>query len=114
MHISGGKGDLKGDLILALWYCLGWSSGTEYHQSGGVVGEKYRYMEDLLAFQACKPRRSCWVPGVLSKIQSPLSQRRATWEEALRGHPDRLFAHYICVGLQFGFRIGFGYNLQAG
>ena len=72
--------------------------------------EVYRYMEDLLAFQACKPRHSCWVPGVLFKIQSPLSQRRATWEEALRGHPDRLFAHYICVGLQYGFRIGFGYN----
>ena len=69
----------------------------------------YKYTDDLVEIQACKPSYA-QVPGILSKIQSPLSQRVARWEAALSRHPDRLFAHYICVGLQHGFRIGFRYG----
>ena len=42
--------------------------------------------------------------GVLSGISTPL--RADAWEEALRGHPDRLYAGYILRGLREGFRIG--------
>ena len=32
------------------------------------------------------------------------------WERALRAHPDRAFANYICTGLRQGFRIGFSHT----
>ena len=34
----------------------------------------------------------------------------AAWESALATHPDRAFAHYICNGLRWGFRIGFDHS----
>ena len=67
---------------------------------------KYRYRDDLLALQACKPEIPKTVPPSLSVIQSPLSERLEEWRKALQGHPDKLFYQYILVGIERGFRIG--------
>ena len=42
----------------------------------------------------------CFQGGVTPLLHSE-------WERALRDHPDRAFANYICTGLRQGFRIGF-------
>ncbi len=31
----------------------------------------------------------------------------AAWEDALRSHPDRAYARYVCEGLRYGSRVGF-------
>ena len=33
------------------------------------------------------------------------------WVEALKTHPDKAFARYVCEGLRHGFRVGFSYSL---
>ena len=81
-----------------------------FHSSGAVVEGRYRYRDDLLALQACKPEIPKPVPPSLSVIQSPLSERLEEWRKALQGHPDKLFYQYILVGLEKGFRIGYNYT----
>lgn len=44
------------------------------------------------------------LPALL-RVHTPLNV--GAWVQALSTHPDRAFAHYVCQGLQFGFRIGF-------
>ena len=73
---------------------------------------KYRYTEDLLALQACKPEIPLVIPSNLAIIQSPLSEKLGEWRRALEGHPDKLFSQYILVGLAKGFRVGFDYTQQ--
>ena len=83
-----------------------------FHSSGAVVEGRYRYRDNLLALQACKPEIPKPVPPSLSVIQSPLSERLEEWRKALQTHPDMLFYQYILVGLEKGFRIGYNYTRQ--
>ena len=68
----------------------------------------YRYLNDLLAIDSCRPIMESPVTQDLGRIATPLKADR--WEEALRSHPDRLFVKYILTGIREGFRIGFDYN----
>ena len=44
-------------------------------------------------------------PAELQPVSTPLAVD--AWAHALSRHPDRAFARYVCMGLKYGFRIGF-------
>ena len=57
-----------------------------------------------MALESCVPLGSSKETPIQGGL-TPL--HHSAWEAALRDHPDRLFAEYICTGLRVGFRIGF-------
>ncbi len=67
----------------------------------------YRYLEDLLAIEACIPSIPR-VPQAWREIVTPLDWR--VWDEKLSTYPDRQFRRYIVDGIKWGFRIGFNYD----
>ena len=67
----------------------------------------YEYTSDLLCFDFCRPPHP-HTNYILHAVSTPL--RLEAWEAALASHPDQAFAHYICDGLRFGFRIEFQYG----
>ena len=72
----------------------------------GSVSDRYAYMQDLIAFEACRPEvKVAPLPQCLQQVSTPLIQ--AAWEEALASHPDQRFSSYILTGIAEGFRIGF-------
>ena len=52
----------------------------------------------------CRPIREHTTHELMT-ISTPLVYD--VWADILATHPDQAFAHYICHGLQHGFRIGF-------
>ena len=62
------------------------------------------YTTDLLCLEFCRRPGAAQLPE-LQHVTTPLIVQ--AWASALSCHPDRAFAHYICCGLQFGFRIRF-------
>ena len=60
-------------------------------------------MQDLRELESHVPSSSEETP--IHGGTTPLSL--SEWEVALRNHPDREFADYICTGIRHGFRIGF-------
>ena len=75
---------------------LGWQA------TGG--GRHYPYGADLLALDACRPRRPVENPP-LKQVATVLNVD--AWSHAFSGHPDDDFRAYIISGLAHGFRIGF-------
>ena len=68
----------------------------------------YEYTTDLLCLDFC--RRAINPPSPhLDVVTTQLVVE--AWAQALSRHPDKAFAHYICTGLRFGFRIGFSGNV---
>lgn len=72
--------------------------------------EKYPYMAQLKALDACHPLKCTPVCTELKRIVSPLQVE--VWEQELSNHPDQQFAAYIIAGIRYGFRIG--YNRLSG
>ena len=70
----------------------------------------YEYTNDLLALDGARRRELGSVDPELRGIHSPLSDRLPRWEQALAGHPDSAFAHYVLSGLRAGFRVGFEHS----
>ncbi len=66
----------------------------------------YRYLEDLLAIEACIPSIP-WVLQAWREIVTPLDWR--VWDENLSTYPDQQLRRYIVDGIKGGFRIGFNY-----
>ena len=68
----------------------------------GIVSGKYRYMDDLLALDSCRPAAPClmWPKGPSPVILPALMP--FMWR-----HPDQQFASYVYNGLLHGFRVGF-------
>ena len=64
-------------------------------------------MPDFLHLQTAVPRPSLCLPAELRAVRSPLFDHLDAWQAALGVHPDELFATYILIGIQYGFRIGF-------
>ena len=73
-----------------------------YHAGG------YKYMEDLLYLDGCRPVVPRAWPASMRRVSSPLHQQE--WDRGLRSHSDQRFRKYIVEGVQFGFRVGFNYN----
>jgi len=71
----------------------------------------YEYTTDLLCLDFCRRATLCTSPQ-LELVATPLVVD--AWARALSHHPDRAFARYVCVGLKFGFRIGFMVTQGAG
>lgn len=68
----------------------------------GIVGGKYRYMQDLLQLDACRPYApSSWC----TLLSTPLKLQQL--ETYLRRHPDQQYASYLHTRLANGFRVGF-------
>ena len=72
-----------------------------------MVAGQYKYMDDLLALDACRPTFRVQLPARASTITTPL--KLDAWAELLARHPDKVFVAYILEGIQLGFRIGFDY-----
>ncbi len=70
----------------------------------------YRYRDHLIQLSACITEPSEYPPSI-GAIVTPLKWE--VWQGALLGHPDGDFVSYIVEGLKNGFRIGFGYGVQA-
>eukprot|EP00731_Ephydatia_muelleri_P014314 Em0008g34a len=68
-----------------------------------AVSPRYSGMQDLKELESHVPSSSEETP--IHGGTTPLSP--SEWEVALRNHPDREFADYICTGIRHGFRIGF-------
>lgn len=102
-----------------MWVCLGRGGGTgkALGKRPGIAlsiphpagGERYEYMEDLLAMDVCRPPDSARrLPPELRGITTPLNWRE--WDTALMNHPDQRFRDYIVNGIREGFRLGFDYS----
>ena len=65
----------------------------------------YKYIEDLLKFDSCRPVCALALPEEYSTITTPL--KVSVWEHQLRNHPDKNFVRYILAGIHQGFRLGF-------
>lgn len=74
-----------------------------------LKGEKYVYIDSLLALAACTPSSLLSHDSGWGKIVTPL--RVSAWEKGLASHPDRDFAKFICDGVREGFRVGFNYRM---
>ena len=72
----------------------------------GSAGD-YKYTEDVLALERCKPVDGWCVAHTseLNKVCPPLHVE--AWAASLHDHPDQRFASYLISGLHEGFRIGF-------
>ena len=68
----------------------------------------YRYMEDLLALDGCRPRFPVRGPTPMAAIRTP--HKWDEWDRALGQHPDQRFRKYIVDGIRWGFRVGFDYS----
>lgn len=68
----------------------------------GIVNNRYRYCQDLLALASTDPIRS---PPAFGCSRTPI--RLDALLPYLHSHPDQLFASYIFIGIRDGFRIGF-------
>ena len=71
----------------------------------------YPHTADLLALNA-RGYGQLTPPAIegLNHIQSPLVSKE--WEKALQFHPDRAFVHYLLMGIQQGFQIGFDFTCR--
>ena len=70
--------------------------------------DRYRYMDDLLLLDACRPSAPVRLPCGLSGVDTPLDWRE--WDRCLASHPDQQFRAYIVAGIRDGFRVGFDYS----
>ena len=68
--------------------------GVSVPGNRAIVDGKYRYRDNLLTLQACKPEISRYVPPCLAVVWSPLLERLEEWKKALQKHPDQLFYQY--------------------
>ena len=68
----------------------------------------YEYTTDLLCLDFCRRAINPHSPH-LEVVTTQLVVE--AWAQALSRHPDKAFAHYICTGLRFGFRISFSGNV---
>ena len=68
----------------------------------GIHGGRYRYVQDLLALEACTGT----YPSPLWPV-CPTPVRLDNFCPSLHQHPDQEFARYIHQGFTRGFRIGF-------
>ena len=68
----------------------------------------YKYMEDLLHLQACRPQENITLTRELSRVESPL--RWKEWDARLTSHPDQRLRSYIVEGIRYGFRVGYNYK----
>ena len=68
----------------------------------------YKYTDQLLELDSCRPLVQADLPTAFKHIQTPAIA--AVWEEALAGHPDRQFVSYVLQGWNQGFRIGFQHS----
>jgi hypothetical protein len=65
----------------------------------------YKYTEDLLNLDLCRPGQTPALPQGYRTIITPL--KVSVWEYQLRNHPDRDFVRHILAGIGQGFRLGF-------
>ena len=70
----------------------------------GIIGGRYRYIEDLLALDSCRPLQSDLVP-IWPRGPTPVSL--PVLLPYLKCHPDQQLAAFVYNGLGHGFRIGF-------
>ena len=65
-----------------------------------VVDGRYHYLKDLLELEAAATGQG---PNT---FQPATPMKLSEWKEAIAGHPDRQFSHYILHGHTHGFHIG--------
>ena len=70
-----------------------------------IKNDSYVYLDHLLAFDTCRPRRDISGLVISSEIHSPLFAN--VWARELEGHPHPAYIDYILQGISEGFRIGF-------
>ena len=68
----------------------------------------YKYMDDLILLDACRPAVPTRLPTCMEKVHGPLPWRE--WDRCLATHLDQCFHRYISDGLHYGFRVGFDYH----
>ena len=64
---------------------------------GAVIKGTYRYTNQLLALNACKPQPGEEISKAKGGVTTPLSA--AVWAVGLTEHPDPTFVEYIVKGL---------------
>ena len=70
-----------------------------------MIKGMYRYTNQLLALNACKPQPGEETSKAKGGVTTPLSA--AVWAVGLTEHPNPTFVEYIIKGLREGFRVGF-------
>ena len=78
---------------------------------GAVIKGMYRYTNQLLVLNACKPQPGEEISKVKGGVTTPLSA--AVWTVGLTEHPDPTFVEYIVKGLREGFRVGFNRSAKS-
>lgn len=68
----------------------------------------YKYINDLLSLDSCRPVNALSLPEACRQIRTPLKVE--VWASQLRNHPDKAFVNYILSGIREGFRLGFDYK----
>ena len=71
----------------------------------GIVGGCYRYMQDLIDINSCRPRVANH-----SLVRGPTPLKLTALLPYLNRHPDPRYASYVYYGILHGFRIGFRYG----
>ena len=71
----------------------------------GIQSGQYRYIDDLLRLDSCRPTSMLKHHPLLQEVSTPLIF--SAWKAALAAHPDCTYRDFILSGLSGGFRIGF-------
>ena len=69
-----------------------------------VAGARYRYIEDLLALNQCRPDVCTGSMTISATVNV------ATWKEQLLSHADARFTDWVFCGFDHCLRIGFDYS----
>ena len=76
----------------------------------GIQSGQYRYIDDLLRLDSCRPTSMLKHHPLLQEVSTPLIF--SAWKAALAAHPDCTYRDFILSGLSGGFRIGFNHAQQ--
>ena len=75
------------------------------HLCGQVWDNKYYYLNQLMALDACRPLCEDSNLNSSLSVTSPLISNN--WLRELSCHPDKAYTQYILRGISKGFRIGY-------
>ena len=78
---------------------------VQRHLCGQVWGNKYYYLNQLMALDACRPLCEDANLNSSLSVTSPLISNN--WSRELSFHPDKAYTQYVLRGISQGFRIGY-------
>ena len=81
-------------------------NALQIHLTGQVWDNKYYYLNQLMALDACRPL--CEDSNLNSSLSVTCPLILNNWSRELSSfHPDKVYAQYLLKGISQGFRIGY-------